>query len=122
MFIVIIPCGSALHRRAFSTMAEELRRAAVKAASRTARAAHDWVKGVLSAKWGLCRGGAQRGPGDRLSRKAFAERYQIPIGTLRDWEQQRKEPDAAAKAYLKVIASDPEAARRALDKRVVQRH
>jgi putative transcriptional regulator len=49
-----------------------------------------------------------------LSQEEFAERYEVPIGTLRDWEQGRKEPDAAAKAYLKVIASDPEAVRRAL--------
>lgn len=53
----------------------------------------------------------------RLSQEEFAERYQIPIGTLRDWEQQRKEPDAAAKAYLKAIAGDPEGVRRALSKR-----
>ena len=43
-----------------------------------------------------------------LSQQAFAERYQIPIGTLRDWEQHRSEPDAPARAYLKVIAADPE--------------
>jgi putative transcriptional regulator len=53
----------------------------------------------------------------KLSQEEFAERYQVPIGTLRDWEQGRKEPDAAAKAYLKVIASDPEAVRQALAKR-----
>jgi putative transcriptional regulator len=53
----------------------------------------------------------------QLSQEEFAERYEIPLGTLRDWEQSRKEPDAAAKAYLKVIASDPEAVRRALTKR-----
>jgi putative transcriptional regulator len=53
----------------------------------------------------------------QLSQEEFAERYKNPIGTLRDWEQLRKEPDAAAKAYLKVIASDPEAVRQALSKR-----
>jgi putative transcriptional regulator len=26
----------------------------------------------------------------------FAARFQIPIGTLRDWEQGRKDPDANA--------------------------
>ena len=50
----------------------------------------------------------------RLSQQEFAERYCIPIGTLRDWEQGRKEPDAAAKAYLHVIASEPEMVRKAL--------
>jgi putative transcriptional regulator len=34
--------------------------------------------------------------------------YQIPLGTLRDWEQGRAEPDQPARAYLKVIARDPE--------------
>lgn len=43
-----------------------------------------------------------------LSQTAFAERYRIPIGTLRDWEQHRSEPDAAAVAYLTVIAAHPE--------------
>jgi putative transcriptional regulator len=43
-----------------------------------------------------------------LSQQEFADLYQIPVGTLRDWEQHRTEPDATAKAYLKVIAADPE--------------
>ena len=49
-----------------------------------------------------------------LSQEDFAARYQIPIGTLRDWEQGRVEPDQAARAYLTVIARDPEAVRKAL--------
>jgi putative transcriptional regulator len=53
----------------------------------------------------------------KLSQEEFAARYHIPVGTLRDWEQGRKEPDAAAKAYLHVIASEPEIIRRALAKR-----
>ncbi len=44
----------------------------------------------------------------RLTQEAFAARYQIPLGTLRDWEQGRSEPDQATRAYLKVIAIDPE--------------
>lgn len=40
-----------------------------------------------------------------LGQEEFAARFHIPIGTLRGWEQGRKEPDAAAKAYLRVIAS-----------------
>lgn len=50
----------------------------------------------------------------RLSQEEFAERYRIPIGTLRDWEQGRSEPDQAARAYLSVIAREPEMVRRAL--------
>jgi putative transcriptional regulator len=42
-----------------------------------------------------------------LSQEEFALRYHIPVGTLRDWEQGRCEPDQTAKAYLSVIARDP---------------
>jgi len=44
-----------------------------------------------------------------LTQEAFAATYRIPIGTLRDWEQGRKLPDAPARAYLTVIARNPEA-------------
>jgi putative transcriptional regulator len=50
----------------------------------------------------------------KLSQAEFAAQFHIPIGTLRDWEQGRKEPDAAAKAYLRVIASAPDTVRKAL--------
>jgi len=50
-----------------------------------------------------------------ISQEDFAARYHIPIGTLRDWEQGRAVPDQAARAYLTVIARDPEGVRRALD-------
>jgi putative transcriptional regulator len=43
-----------------------------------------------------------------LTQEEFAARYHIPLGTLRDWEQGRSEPDQPARAYLKVIARDPE--------------
>jgi putative transcriptional regulator len=49
-----------------------------------------------------------------FSQDDFAARFQIPIGTLRDWEQGRATPDQAARAYLKVIARDPEAVHKAL--------
>ena len=51
----------------------------------------------------------------KLSQEEFAVRFHIPAGTLRDWEQGRCEPDAAARAYLRVIASEPEIVRRALE-------
>lgn len=50
-----------------------------------------------------------------LSQEEFAARYHIPIGTLRDWEQGRVEPDQSARAYLKVIAREPEMVREALE-------
>ena len=50
----------------------------------------------------------------KLSQEEFAAQFRIPVGTVRDWEQRRKEPDAAAKAYLRVIALEPEVVRKAL--------
>ncbi|MBX3500816.1 MAG: helix-turn-helix domain-containing protein [Alphaproteobacteria bacterium] len=50
-----------------------------------------------------------------LTQEEFARRYRIPLGTLRDWEQGRTEPDQPARAYLKVIAGDPEGVERALN-------
>ena len=49
-----------------------------------------------------------------LTQEEFAARYQIPLGTLRDWEQARAEPDQPARAYLRAIAGDPEGVERAL--------
>ena len=49
-----------------------------------------------------------------LTQQEFAVRYRIPLGTLRDWEQGRTEPDQPARAYLTVIARDPEGVLRAL--------
>jgi len=49
-----------------------------------------------------------------LSQEEFAGRFQIPLGALRDWEQGRKDPDAAARAYLVVIGRNPAAVSEAL--------
>jgi len=49
-----------------------------------------------------------------LTQEEFATRYHIPLDTLRDWEQGRCEPDQPARAYLTVIAHDPEGVHRAL--------
>jgi len=49
-----------------------------------------------------------------LSQEEFAARFHIPLGTLRDWEQGRKEPDTAARAYLRVIGRNPAAVIEAL--------
>ncbi|MBA4173667.1 MAG: XRE family transcriptional regulator [Hyphomicrobium sp.] len=50
-----------------------------------------------------------------LSQDEFARRFGIPVGTLRDWEQHRTEPDTAAMSYLKVIKANPNAVTKALD-------
>lgn len=52
-----------------------------------------------------------------LTQEEFAARFQIPLGTLRDWEQGRCEPDQPARAYLTVIARDPEGVQRALGRK-----
>jgi putative transcriptional regulator len=50
-----------------------------------------------------------------MTQEEFATRYHIPLGTLRDWEQGRSEPDQPARAYLKAIAGDPAAVLHALE-------
>ena len=55
-----------------------------------------------------------------LTQEEFAARYQIPLGTLRDWEQGAKQPDQAARAYLRAIAGDPAGVHRALHSSVRQ--
>jgi putative transcriptional regulator len=50
-----------------------------------------------------------------LTQEEFAARYHIPIGTLRDWEQGRAEPDQPTKAYLTIIARDPDHVNRVLN-------
>jgi putative transcriptional regulator len=44
----------------------------------------------------------------QLTQEEFARRYHIPLGTLRDWEQGRAEPDKPTRAYLTLIARDPD--------------
>ena len=50
-----------------------------------------------------------------LTREEFAVRYHIPLGTLRDWEQGRAEPDQPTRAYLMLIARDPDHVNRVLN-------
>jgi putative transcriptional regulator len=50
----------------------------------------------------------------RLSQQEFARVYHIPLATLKNWEQGRRQPDAPAAAYLQVIAKHPRKTREAL--------
>ena len=52
-----------------------------------------------------------------LTQEEFAARYHIPLGTLRDWEQGRAEPDQPTRAYLTLIARDPDHVDRTLNPR-----
>lgn len=46
----------------------------------------------------------------------FSEEFRLPVGTLRDWEQHRREPDTGSKVYLAMIEADPEGVKRILAK------
>ena len=49
-----------------------------------------------------------------LSQARFAARFGFTLSALRNWEQGRRQPDVAARAFLMVISREPEAVRRAL--------
>lgn len=50
----------------------------------------------------------------RLSQEEFAERYAIPLDTLREWETGKATPERTVLSYLGVIAQEPEMTARAL--------
>ena len=88
----------------------------IEAAARADPDAQPWTEEQLAR--------AKRVPRAKLIRRAlgftqeqFAAHYHIPLGTLRDWEQGAAKPDQAAKAYLSVIAREPEIVRKALAQR-----
>lgn len=49
-----------------------------------------------------------------MSQPEFAEMLGVPVRTLQDWEQGRRQPSGAAKALLKVAAKAPKTVRDAL--------
>jgi len=49
-----------------------------------------------------------------LSQMKFATRYGFSVDSLRNWEQGRRRPDPAARAYLMIIEREPAAVERAL--------
>lgn len=49
-----------------------------------------------------------------LSRSEFARRFALEPRALQEWEQGRRRPDRAARAYLMVIARRPDAVIEAL--------
>lgn len=46
----------------------------------------------------------------KLSQAKFAEKLRVPVGTVRDWEQHRRSPDAPARTLLGMVDADPKAA------------
>lgn len=43
------------------------------------------------------------------SQSEFASTYRLPVATVRDWEQNRRQPDAPARVLLAMIEADPAA-------------
>ena len=50
-----------------------------------------------------------------LTQAAFAAQFGFSVGTVRDWEQGRKQPEPTSRVLLKVIDKEPEAVLRALN-------
>ena len=49
-----------------------------------------------------------------MSQKEFADTLGIPVGTLRNWEQNRVAMEPATVALMRILAREPKAALRAL--------
>ncbi len=52
----------------------------------------------------------------RLTQEQFAVSFHLPLGTVRDWELGRREPDTAARNFLRVIERNPRAVIDALER------
>ena len=52
--------------------------------------------------------------GQGLTREQFAERYGLQVRAIQEWEQGRRKPEPAVRAYMIVIKNQPAAVRRAL--------
>jgi putative transcriptional regulator len=50
-----------------------------------------------------------------LSQGEFARRFGFKLDALQNWEQGRRRPDGAARAFLRVIEREPAAVQRALE-------
>jgi putative transcriptional regulator len=57
----------------------------------------------------------------QLSQPEFARLLGVELGTLRNWEQGRREPTGPARALLRAICNDPENVLRALRSAGVRR-
>ena len=49
-----------------------------------------------------------------MSQARFAAAFGFGLDAVQNWEQGRRRPEGAARAFLKVIAHEPDAVRRAL--------
>lgn len=44
---------------------------------------------------------------NNMTQRVFAATFHLPYGTVRDWEQSRRQPDAPARALLHLISKNP---------------
>lgn len=44
----------------------------------------------------------------KLSQTEFAKKYALPLGCIKDWEQDRTNPTASTRILIEVIKSNPE--------------
>lgn len=51
-----------------------------------------------------------------MTQHVFARTFRLPVGTLRDWEQGRRQPDTGSMLLLKMIAADAVAVQRIIAK------
>lgn len=42
-----------------------------------------------------------------MTQDAFAKTYRLPVGSVRDWEQGRRQPDSGTAVLLRMIEVDP---------------
>ncbi len=47
----------------------------------------------------------------KLTQDQFAVTFKLPLGTVRDWEQGRRQPETGSRLYLRMIEADPAAVR-----------
>jgi len=52
----------------------------------------------------------------KMTQRDFAQHFMIPLSTLRNWEQGLREPEGPTRAYLNVIAKNPEVVLESLSK------
>jgi putative transcriptional regulator len=51
-----------------------------------------------------------------LTQEQFSATYRLPLGSVRDWEQKRFQPDGASRTLLAMIAADPAGVKRIIAK------
>ena len=57
-----------------------------------------------------------------LNQVDFAAQFHLPISSLQQWEQGRRQPDVAALLLLRMIAQNPKKTKAMLDKAVQPAH